>query len=149
MTFFSAIFLHIEIIKLCKQCQQQHSELEGYSQNLRLAKKVSSNRKSTFLNQLSWYLSNITYPFGVFILTKFYNLRMKTLDVLLTATFWPSRKFWEYPSMTVNQEKNKRKYKCANTHNCFVTSLKCGFTVFIVRVTVRQETLLWWNSEVW
>ena len=38
--------------------------IEGYSQNLWLAKKLSVNRKSTFLIQLSWYLKNITYSWG-------------------------------------------------------------------------------------
>ena len=34
---------------------------------------------------------------GVIILTKFHNLWTKTMDFLLTAKFWPSRIFWEYP----------------------------------------------------
>ena len=41
-----------------------YCELEGYSQSLRLAKKVIIHRKSTFLIQFSWYFTNITYPWG-------------------------------------------------------------------------------------
>ena len=39
-------------------------QVEGYSQNLRLTKNVSINKKSTFLIQFSWYFTNITYPRG-------------------------------------------------------------------------------------
>ena len=101
--------------------------LEGYSQNLLLAKKVNSNRRSIFLIQLSWYLTNITIH-GVTILTKFHNLRTKTVDFLIIAIFWPSRKFWGYPSTITDQFKkySKKVKKCIKSFEPWATSDPCS-----------------------